>query len=184
MEAVNLSFHKNASPLLSLMHHWFSNKTAQGKKGEPMEVSVKLTNPVLGIGAPARAWIPRSFEHLHTTTILPDHYMVGTAIGAAVGTVGFTLTAEIRPTPRDRHILFAPTGKMEFESLDEAVKTGRGILESLATTRMHANNVKDSGMDFSMEKRSVPIPGGELYLCTILTVQATGRVAVNEVYEQ
>jgi hypothetical protein len=35
-------------------------------------------------------------------------------------------------------------------------------------------------MDFTMEKQSAPIPGGELYLCTMLTVQATGRVAVNE----
>ncbi|MBW2096705.1 MAG: hypothetical protein JRI80_17690, partial [Deltaproteobacteria bacterium] len=184
VEAVNLSFHKDASPLLSLMHHWFPGGKAQDRTEQAMKVSVKLTAPVLGIGAPARAWLPRSFEHLQTSCIMPDHFMVGTAVGAAVGTVGFTLTAEIRPTPRDRHILFAPTGKMEFESLDEAIRAGREILESLATSRMHANNVKNPGMDISMEKRSVPIPGGELYLCTILTVRATGRVAVNEVHEE
>jgi N-methylhydantoinase A/oxoprolinase/acetone carboxylase beta subunit len=184
VEAVNLSFYKDAPPLLALMRHWFPGAKSHEKGENAMEVSVKLTAPVLGIGAPARAWLPRSFEHLHASTILPEHYMVGTAVGAAVGTVGFALTAEIRPTPRDRHILFAPTGKMEFGSFDEALKKGRDILESLATSRMHANNVKDPGMDFSLERRSVPIPGGELYLCTVLTVQATGRTAVNAVHRE
>jgi len=181
VEAVNLSFDKDAPPLLSLMHHWFSNETVQDKREQAIELSVKLTNPVLGIGAPAATWLPRSFDHLHTSCILPDHYMVGTAIGAAVGTVGFTLTAEIRPTPRDRHILFAPEGKREFEDFDEAVRVARETLEALAKQRMLANDVKDATLDVSMERRSAPIPGGELYLCTILTIQATGRVAVNEI---
>lgn len=179
VEAVSLSFDKDAPPLLSLMHHWFSNETAQDKGDKPIELSVKLTNPVLGIGAPASTWLPRSFDHLHTSCILPDHYMVGTAIGAAVGTVGFTLTAEIRPTPRDRHILFAPDGKREFEEFDEAVRVARKTLEAMAKQRMLANDVTHPMIGFTMKRRSAPIPGGELYLCTILTVQATGRVAVD-----
>lgn len=180
VEAVNLSFHRDAPPLLSLMHHWFSHETTKDKREQAMELSVKLTNPVLGIGAPAKAWLPRSFEHLHTSCILPDHFMVGTAIGAAVGAVGFTLTAEIRPTPRDHHILFAPDGKREFEDFDEAVRVGRETLEALAKQRMQANDVTHPMIDFTTKRRSAPIPGGELYLCTILTVRATGRVAVNE----
>ena len=184
VEAVNLSFHKDAPPLLSLMHHWFPDGKPSRKRKQAIEVSVKLTGPVLGIGAPARAWLPRSFGHLHTSCILPEHFMVGTAIGAAVGTVGFTLTAEIRPTPRDHHILFAPDHKREFEDFDEAVRVGRETLEALAEKRMLANDVKDATMDVTMERRSAPIPGGELYLCTVLTVRATGRVAVNEVHKE
>ncbi len=181
VEAVSLSFQKDGPPLLSLIHHWFSNEKTTDVAHQAMEISVKLKNPVLGIGAPARAWLPPSFDHLHTTTILPDHYMVGTAIGAAVGTVGFTLTAEIRPTPRDHHILFAPDQKREFEDFDEAVGVGRETLEALARQRMRANGVRDATLDVTMERRSAPIPGGELYLCTVLTVRATGRVAVNQV---
>jgi len=184
VEAVNLSFSKDAPPLLALMRHWFRDAKSPEREENTMQLSLKLSPPVLGIGAPARAWLPRSFEHLQASTILPEHYMVGTAVGAAVGTVGFTLTAEIRPTPRDRHILFAPTGKMEFDSFDEALKRGQDILESLAASRMHANNVKDPNMAFSVERRSVPIPGGELYLCTMLTLQATGRTAVNAVHKE
>ncbi len=181
LEAVNLSFPKDASPILSLMHHWFPDEKTQRKSEQAIEVSVKLTHPVLGIGAPARAWLPRSFEHLHTSCVLPDHFMVGTAIGAAVGAVGFVLTAEIRPLPKGGHIVFAPDGQTEFEDLEEAVRAGRKRLESMAKARMQANDVKDAMLAFSMERRSVAIPGGELYLCTILTVQATGRTAVNEV---
>jgi len=180
VEAVNLSFHRDAPPLLSLMHHWFPNEKPQGNREQAMELSVKLTNPVLGIGAPAGAWLPQSFEHLRTATILPEHFTVGTAVGAAVGTVGFTLRAEIRPIPKGSHILFAPDGKREFDDFDEAVRVGREALESMARSRMLLNDVKDPTMDFTMEKQSAPIPGGELYLCTMLTVQATGRVAVNE----
>lgn len=183
VEAVNLSFNKDAAPLLSLMDHWFFNGTAGRSKETRLELSVKLTTPVLGIGAPARAWLPRAFDHLQGSCKLPGHFMVGTAIGAAVGTVGFTLTAEIRPTPREKHILYSPEGKVEYNDFETAVQEGREQLESMAKRRMQANDVREPLLDFTLERRSVPIPGGELYLCTILTVQATGRVAVDEGYE-
>jgi N-methylhydantoinase A/oxoprolinase/acetone carboxylase beta subunit len=182
VEAVNLSLDRDAPLLLSLMHHWFPNESSRGDEKNTMGLMVRLISPVVGIGAPARAWLPRSFEHLHTTSILPEHFMVGTAVGAAVGTVGFRLTAEIRPTPKGMHILFAPEGKTEFENFEDAVRAGRKALEALATARMRANEVRNPLLNFSMERRSVPIPGGELYLCTVLTVQTAGRTAVNDAH--
>ncbi len=182
VEAVHLSLDKDAPSLLSLMHRWFPRESSRGGEKEIMDVVARLSAPVVGIGAPAGAWLPRSFEHLHTSAILPEHFMVGTAVGAAVGTVGFMVTAEIRPTPKGMHILFAPDGNTEFENFENAVKVGRETLEAMATARMRANEVLHPLLSFSMERRSVPVPGGELHLCTILTVQATGRTAVNNAH--
>lgn len=179
-EAVKLCFGRDASALLALMDHWLPDENPDCKAENPMQISVRLNVPVLGAGAPAKVWLPPSFAHLHGDTILPEHFAVGTAVGAAVGAVGFSLSAEIRPTIAGGHILFAPDGKREFQNFADALRSGRSLLESMAAARMRANGVQQPQIAFCMQKRSVPVPGDELHLCTLLTVQATGRTAVDE----
>lgn len=176
LESAALLFGKDAPALFSLAPYWFPKKGAGGGTGPAIQLDLKLNHPVMAVGAPAEAWLPQAFEHLHTSCTLPAHFMVGTAIGAAVGTVGFTLTAEVRPFPKNRYVLYSPNGKWEFSDHDEAVREGRKTLKSLAAERMKANNIKAPVMEYSSERLTVPVPGGEHYLCTLLMVRATGRM--------
>ena len=49
---------------------------------------ISLKMPIIGIGAPAAIFLPRVADLLHTDLILPPHYEVANAIGAAIAQVG------------------------------------------------------------------------------------------------
>ncbi len=58
---------------------------------------VFLKMPLVGIGAPAQAFLQRVAQALGTELILPDHYEVANAVGAAVSGVAFRAQAEVLP---------------------------------------------------------------------------------------
>lgn len=48
---------------------------------------IGLKMPIIGIGAPAKVFLPRVAEILHTDLIIPDHYQVANAVGAVSASV-------------------------------------------------------------------------------------------------
>jgi N-methylhydantoinase A/oxoprolinase/acetone carboxylase beta subunit len=59
--------------------------------------SIQLKVPLVGIGAPAKAYLPLVAQALGTTLILPDHYEVANAVGTVVGNVMVSLEGEVFP---------------------------------------------------------------------------------------
>lgn len=179
IQAVNLCYGKKAPHLASLMPYWFFGGVDENDEDIPMELSVHLRHPVLAVGAPALAWLPGAFASLHASCALPDHFRVGAAVGAAAGTVGFVLTAEIRTVHDEKFLLFTPVEKREYGDYQEAVRAGRRILEKLARERMLVNNIGNPVLRFAVETRTTPVPDGEMNFCTLLELQATGRFILN-----
>ena len=179
-ETINLCFPDDASMILALSHHWFDKGKASLPVPSPLSMSLAMNMPVLAIGAPAKAWLPHSYQYLSGSCILPKNFMVGTAIGAAVGNISFTIQAEVRPIAEDRFILFSLEEKVEFRDLDQAINVGKKALEAFAKGRMEANGVKDFSMNMDIQKHCVPIPGGELHLFTTITLQATSDIPVTQ----
>jgi N-methylhydantoinase A/oxoprolinase/acetone carboxylase beta subunit len=56
-----------------------------------------LKVPLVGIGAPAQAFLPPVAEALGTTLILPSHYPVANAVGTVVGNVMTRQEGEVMP---------------------------------------------------------------------------------------
>jgi N-methylhydantoinase A/oxoprolinase/acetone carboxylase beta subunit len=52
-----------------------------------LETSIRLRQPIIGIGAPAGIFLPAVASALHTKLILPGHYEVANAVGAIAGSV-------------------------------------------------------------------------------------------------
>jgi hypothetical protein len=52
-----------------------------------LETTIRLREPIIGIGAPAGIFLPAVAEALYTELILPDHYQVANAVGAIAGSV-------------------------------------------------------------------------------------------------
>ena len=89
--------------------------------------------PIIGIGAPARAWIAKAAEYLQAEFILPEHDAVANAIGAAVSDVKETVSAMISYDPHiSRYVAFLPGRRMSFETLDEAKRFSREDVRSCA----------------------------------------------------
>ena len=56
-----------------------------------------LKVPIVGIGAPAKAFLPRVAQALATEIVFPDNYEVANAVGAAVGHVVIRREGEVFP---------------------------------------------------------------------------------------
>jgi hypothetical protein len=52
-----------------------------------LETTIRLRQPIIGIGAPAGIFLPAVAEALHTELILPEYHQVANAVGAIAGSV-------------------------------------------------------------------------------------------------
>jgi N-methylhydantoinase A/oxoprolinase/acetone carboxylase beta subunit len=75
---------------------WFLHNAVQ--RSEPyLQTQIRLECPIVGLGAPAGLLLKQVAELLHTELILPSHYEVGSAVGAAVANVVAMQEALILP---------------------------------------------------------------------------------------
>jgi hypothetical protein len=169
---------KDTDAITVLLDRWFDSVEPGAEKGPQLHLQVSLTHPVIGTGAPAAAWLPKAFEHLHSPCILPEAFSVGTAVGAVVGMVDFTLKAEVRPISMSRFVLYAPSARREFDNLEQAICAGRSALEHLAVERMRKNRVTEPVLQFSEKRKAVDTCFGEVYMATELRLRASGRIQV------
>jgi hypothetical protein len=90
--------------------------------GRKFDCSYKLNMPIIGIGAPIAAWLPKVAEKLHTELIIPRHAEVANAVGAAAGKIMETVKVLIKPAEKDgAYLMHAPWERRYFEDLQEAV---------------------------------------------------------------
>lgn len=73
------------------------------RKNPYLTSTIALNMPLVGIGAPAGILLPRVAKLLHTDLLLPDHFEVANAIGAAAGDIVVHKEAWVYPKLRNRY---------------------------------------------------------------------------------
>lgn len=68
------------------MGRWFFYNSLYGAHPQ-LETSIRLRQPIIGIGAPAGIFLPDVARALHTELILPEFHQVANAVGAIAGSV-------------------------------------------------------------------------------------------------
>jgi N-methylhydantoinase A/oxoprolinase/acetone carboxylase beta subunit len=102
-------------------------KAIKGRFGLDYSCRITLNKPIIGIGAPVAAYYPQVAEKFDCELILPKYAEVGNAVGAITGSIVESMDILIRPKPGENAVndpkcfLFAPFGRMEFETVTEAV---------------------------------------------------------------
>lgn len=98
-----------------------------------LETTIRLHQPIIGIGAPADVFLPAVAEALHTDLILPAHHEVANAVGAIAGSVMVEEELLIYPKlSRDGLEVFgyyvqAHDVRHEFEELGTALAHARDL---------------------------------------------------------
>ena len=77
--------------------------------------SISLNEPIIGIGAPTKSWLPPAGERLHTETIFPSHNHVANAVGAAAGKVMTIFRILVQNHDTAGIEIYAPWGKSHFK---------------------------------------------------------------------
>ena len=87
--------------------------------------SLRPSVPIIGIGAPVAAWLPKMSEKLHARLIIPDHPEVANAVGSATGKIMETVKILIHTSAdADGYALHSPWEMKTFETLEEATAYG------------------------------------------------------------
>lgn len=76
--------------------------------------------PIVGLGAPAEAFVPAAAALLGGRCVIPDHAEVANAVGAAAGRVAIRETVRIQPDHGGGYVLVSPLARREYGTLGEA----------------------------------------------------------------
>jgi len=155
-------------------------RALNGSQGLSLDCQLTLKQPIVAIGAPVEAYMPRAARQLQTELVIPDHAEVANALGAVAGGVVQQTRVLIQPLEGERTSFRAhlPDGVYDFDTLPESVAYAQrvvpGQLEAL-TRRAGADQVEVHTVRVD---RDVPVAvgwGQRIYLGTELTFTAVGR---------
>jgi N-methylhydantoinase A/oxoprolinase/acetone carboxylase beta subunit len=147
--------------------------------GSDLNCQLKLRQPLVAVGAPVEAYLPRVAQRLHTELVIPNRAEVGNAVGAVAGGVVQQLHATIRPFDGEQYFrLLMPGGMRDFDTLEEAVAHAQQVVPQ--RLRALSQQAGADQVEVQMERidRRAPVRmgwGEEIYLGTDLTFTAVGR---------
>jgi N-methylhydantoinase A/oxoprolinase/acetone carboxylase beta subunit len=168
-------------------HNWEQEPTAallldralNDDRGSDLGLELTLRRPVVAIGAPVQAYMPRVAERLHTRLIIPPHAEVANAIGAVVGGVVQRHRVLITPMEDGGTLrLHLPQGVRDFCHLDEAVAYAQEEMDSWITSQARQAGAAQVEVQMNRMDREVLVRSGwgdQIYLGTELTFTAVGR---------
>ena len=159
-------------------------KAITGKDGLDYSCSIKLNKPIIGIGAPVRAYFPKVAEIFGTELVLSKYSHVGNAVGAITGNIIESIDILITPFKGEggaedpRCTLFASFGKMEFDKYSEAVEYAKKKGEEVVSERALAAGADRFEIRFENKDKRFGFGdeyGGSVLIETTLTVTAVGK---------
>jgi len=153
----------------------FLDRSLHGKTRDELKCELTLRHPIVAVGAPAVAYMPKVAETLHTQLRITPHAEVANAIGAIVGCVMHRRKILITPLEGGRQFrIHGLEGIQDFSDLEEAVayaqKNVSASLESFAR-RCGAEQITT---EMTRMDRVVQ----EIFLETELQFTVTGRPAI------
>ena len=106
---------------------------SRNHRRDPLDVRLEITDPIVAIGAPAQAWLPRVARRLHAECQVPDLAGVASAVGAAASQVIEQVEFLLRPlyarSGITGYVVHGPNERRRFASIAAA----RGYIEQAGT---------------------------------------------------
>lgn len=161
----------------------FIHKSISGEQSSDFAVRISLNKPLIGIGAPVRAWMPEVARRLDTEIVIPEMSEVGNAIGAVRGSVSETSEILIRPKEEDMGInpacdVFSSDGTYEFGNYEEAERFAKGKACETALAAARSAGAADPVVECSVDRReyrNASDCSGKMLLECRVVARATGK---------
>ena len=147
--------------------------------GSDLDCQLSLRQPVVAVGAPVEAYLPRVARQLRTELVIPHHAEVANAVGAVAGGVVQQLRVMIRPLNAEQHFrLHLPDGVRDFATVEESVAYAQQIVPTRLKALARQAGAEQIEVQTIRVDRNVPVTAGwgqHVYLGTELTFTAVGR---------
>ncbi len=168
--------HEDPSPALFALRQRHA-----GKKDGLVNFQMKLTLPVIGLGASAPIYYPGVCTLLGTEALIPEHAGVANAVGAVVGQVRISRNALITQPEEGRYRVFLTggTGKpQDFVSLDKALEEAEDRLGTDVRQAAEDAGAADISVKFTRADKTAEIEGRQTLIESQITATASGRPRV------
>ena len=144
----------------------------------------ELKRPIVGIGAPVGAWLPKVADMLRTELLLPSDSEIGNAIGAITGSVSETATVTVRAAGTE--MAEEPecdvfTGKeiRSFARPQEAMEYARNECARLAREMARRSGTANPVVEISVDENVMACCGKNFFRGAVVTAKATGKPDLN-----
>ncbi len=132
--------------------------------------------PVIGIGAPVKAWLPPMAGKLGAQLIIPEDPEVANAIGSAAGQIMTSVKIEINPGEcATGYVLHSSYEMRDFEELEEAVAYAKEFAASKA--KEIAENDGASHIELVIHHKDIYAESGmienDIYIGSVIEAIAT-----------
>jgi len=151
-------------------------EAALGQPHPDFAVSISLTRPLVGIGAPAEAFLSMVGQRLHVRTLIPEHAEVANAIGAITSSVHVEKEAQIKPAPEGKFSIAGVSTRLVFDDLASATEWVMDHLGSELTKIARTNGASRSRIDFDLHDRKAATgDGSSLFLGRVVIGTVNGE---------
>lgn len=124
----SICYDENMNLLLkeSEIGKFFIKKQLHPDENSLLHCAIQPNIPVIGIGAPVKAWLPRMAKRLNAPLIIPENQEVANAIGSAAGKIMESVKILINPGEYgEGYVLHSSWEMKQFKDLNEAVQYGK-----------------------------------------------------------
>ncbi|MDD2497332.1 MAG: hydantoinase/oxoprolinase family protein [Desulfitobacteriaceae bacterium] len=157
---------------------FFINKALNPQIKNKFGCTLQMKMPVIGIGAPVRAWLPKMAEKLNTELVIPEHAEVANAIGAATGKIMETIRVLIKPGEGGGgYIVHAPWTRKAYIELADA--TAYAIAEAKKQAALAAEKAGAAKFELVVNHEDIyanaSMIDNDIYVESRVEVAAVGR---------
>jgi len=139
-------------------------------------LSVRLSRPVIGVGAPVQFFLPRAAGLLNAKAIVPPDADVANAIGAITSRVVVSRTARIRPDETGRYAVEGLAGAPGFARLSEANDYAVTELSRLIRQAgLAAGTGQTRVRTHTRDRIATAADGTELFIERVVSASLSGR---------
>jgi N-methylhydantoinase A/oxoprolinase/acetone carboxylase beta subunit len=139
-----------------------------------LDCRIQARQPIVAIGAPVSAFVPRVAEKLHTRCVIPPYAEVGNAVGAVVASVTHTVEVLVQPRVQGAgtltFLVHGPAEREVFNHYPEAVTRAEEV--AVRSAREAVRRAGGEVASVKLDRHEVEL--GRLSEMTV-RVTATGR---------
>ena len=139
----------------------FMDNLFSGVRRDEFACRFDVLKPIVGIGAPAGAFMPAVGKLLSAKVIIPEHADVANAIGAITSKVIVSENAIIRPSDAGDYIVHTSVEKREFEQISEAQDYAERLIADLLRAKAPLYGTADSEIKLRVNERAGRLSTGE-----------------------
>ena len=149
-----------------------------------VDAQLRLSHPLVAIGAPAGAFYPEVARRLGARLVVPEHAAVCNAVGAVAGVVSETCDILVNQPEFKVFRVHDPAGLRDFPQADEAIELAKRLSRDRAIEAARRAGAIDPHVETSVIEHRAQVGADEDYLAeATVRSRATGRPATGRAAE-